>query len=284
MALDRVFKPNDEQLELLKRWYAPDVSEAVTKKTTNAFGMTPEAVTKQKPTRPVADSDNSTELIIEDVVDPATVTAQELESIRATAQQEGYDEGFSRGQEKGILSGHDEGYQQGLDQGKNEGQQQAYDETKVKIDAQLTILSQLIEQFQNPLAAQEESIEQALVALALDVAVKIVHTEVQQSTQPIVTAVSEGVRLIGKKEPINVRLNEQDIAAIEQLWDQEQLDKRNVTIEVDPAMTIGSCEIESHTSSVQLNLAARIEQVFDDFHSQPKPDIDPNSIEESAQR
>ena len=52
-----------------------------------------------------------------------------------------------------------------------------------------------------------------------------------------------------------------------------------MVLEADLTLSVGSAEIESNMSTVTLDLHSRIEQVFDDFHSQPKPQMAPDNLE-----
>ena len=81
MASDQVFRPNEEQLELLKRWYAPDVTEPVNQSKTNAFGLTAEDLATAEPA-PSVDNDIDTE--------PQPLTADDLEEIRQVQPQGPY--------------------------------------------------------------------------------------------------------------------------------------------------------------------------------------------------
>lgn len=270
MSSDKMFRPNDEQLELLKRWYAPDVSKPLDQEATNAFGMTAADIAKQQ-------SSTSVGSVEEQEHQAATVTAQDLEQIRHSAHQEGQEQGYKKGHESGLINGHDEGYQQGLEQGKLDGHQQGYDQGKSEVEAQLSVLNQLVAQLHRPLDQQEQQIEQALLTLALDVAKKIVHTEVTQSPQPIIQAIGEGVKLLATNESITIRLHPQDLDRVQQVSNSEQLLQGNLLLAEDLTLSVGSCTVESNMSNVEFDLTSRIAQVFDDFHSQPKPPRDSES-------
>jgi len=272
MASDRVFRPNEEQLELLKRWYAPDVTASVSQEKTNAFGLTAKQI-----------ADRQQVPVVEEVPQPepesVQLTAQDLEEIRQSAHQEGYEAGFSKGKTEGVLAGHEEGYIQGVAQGQVEGHEQGIATGEAEIMAKLALLNQLVALLASPLDEQEQQIELALVDLALDVAKKVVHTEVTQNHQPIITAISEGVKVLGRNEPVTVRLHPQDIESVLSVWPQEQLDKRALELEADLTLTLGSCELESKLSSVTLDLNERIEQVFTDFYARPAPQLAVEAVE-----
>ena len=272
MANERMYRPNEEQLELLKRWYAPEVSEPVKPETTNAFGMKSGDAVSPKKSQVAADV--SAEVVTEQL---PVVTAEALEDIRQSAHDEGFEQGYTKGREKGILDGHDEGYEQGVEQGQTKGLEQGLAQAQEQIESQLAVLSSLIAQFQAPLDNQEQETEHALVELALNVAKKVIHTEVTQSTQPIIQAVTEGVKLLAHTGEIKISLHPQDIEVITTLWSEQELEKRHVELEPDLTLTQGSCEFESKMSSVSSDLEQRITQVFDDFYSQQNPNANENA-------
>lgn len=256
-----VYKPTDEELALLKRWYAPDVTESVDQERTNAFRMNVSTLGQQ----PVVQ-----EQMIDEEQSPV-LSAQALEEITAQAQEQGYQDGLSKGKEEGLLKGHEAGYQQGLEQGIENGMSQGIEQSQPVIEQRLLLIDSLISKLQTPLSQQDEKIEQALLELALTLARKVIHSEVKQDDQPIINAVSEGVRIIGHTEPLTIRINPQDIDAINSLYSKEQCVDKKITIDADASLAIGDCVLDTHSSSVSLMLEERINQVFDDFTAQPPP-------------
>ena len=257
-----VYKPTDEELALLKRWYAPDVGESVDEERTNAFRMNVSTL-GQQPT--VIEEPQQEE-------QPATLSAQALAQITEQAQEQGYQDGLDKGKEEGLLKGHEAGYQQGLEQGIEEGLSQGLAQSQPAIEQRLLLIDSLIGQLETPLSHQNEKIEQALLELALTLSRKVIHNEVQQDSQPIMKAVSEGVRIIGHSEPMTIRVHPQDIDALNLLFDNTQRIDKKITIDADASLAVGDCILDTHSSSVSLLLEERINQVFDDFSSKPSPE------------
>lgn len=261
MMSSEIYKPSEEELALLKRWYAPDVGEEVSELRTNALGMKIADLNQPKP-EPV---------VITEDIEPETLSEQSLQEIKQQAQEQGYQEGLIKGKEEGLLKGHEAGYEQGLEQGIEEGKSQGFELAKPDISKRVDMLEQLISAYSNPLMQQQESIEKSLLHLALTLARKIVHCEITQNTQPIIKAVSEGIRVVGGQQPVVIKLNPVDLEVIQELYNDEQQNKVNLTLEADPGITIGDCLLETSSSSVLFNIEERINQVFDDFSNQPTP-------------
>tara|TARA_B110001452_G_scaffold240173_1_gene221589 strand:+ start:213 stop:1157 length:945 start_codon:yes stop_codon:yes gene_type:complete len=260
-----VYKPTDEELELLKRWYAPDVSEEVDKERTNAFRMNVANLSTPEPA--AVDSTDEEE--------SNTLSAQALEEITQQAQEQGYQEGIARGKEEGLLQGHQEGYDQGLVQGIEDGVAQGLEQAQPQIAQRVAIIDAMITKLQQPLSSQDKAVEDALVDLALTLAKKIVHVEITQSKKPIIQAVSEGIKVIGGENTVSLQVNPQDLGIIESLFGEQQSEKNRLTIASDPALNIGDCYLNTTNSSVSLNLDERINQVFDDFNNNVTPEYEP---------
>lgn len=258
-----VYKPTDEELELLKRWYAPNVTKEIPKERTNALGMNVADLNKPQ----------VVEVEVEEETSDGTLSAQALEEITQQAQAQGYEEGLAKGKEEGLLKGHQEGYEQGLAQGTEEGIAQGLEQAQPQIEQRVALIDAIINKLQQPLSNQDKAVESSLLELALTLAKKIVHVEVTQSEAPIIQAVSEGIKVIGGENPVNLTVSPADLEVIDNLFGQQQAHSR-LTINSDPSLAIGDCFLETSHSSVSMNLDARINQVFDDFYAKPAPDYE----------
>lgn len=261
---NEVYKPSEEELALLKRWYAPDVGDEIDDKRTNAFGMNVSTLKQPKvdPSLVVDDSESN------------VLSAEALAELTQQAQDQGYQDGLTKGKEEGLLKGHDAGYEQGLEQGIEKGIAQGLAQIEPEISQRMKVLEALIASFNEPLSQQQENIEQSLLNLSLTLARKVIHCEVTQNSQPIIQAISEGVRIIGHQKPVLVRVNPDDIEAVEHLYNDEKRTQANLVLESDPSLLVGDCVLETSSSSVTLNIEEKINQVFDDFLSQPVPSKD----------
>lgn len=257
-----VYKPTDEELALLKRWYAPDVSDNVDTRRTNALKMNVSQLgqPQEQEKKPVEE------------LEVSTLSTQALEEITQQAHDQGYQDGLTKGKEEGLLQGHQAGYEQGVEQGVEDGMVKGLAQVQPEIEQRLALLDTLLDKFTNPLASQQQEVEKSLVQLSLTLARKVIHTEITQNNQPIIKAVSEGVKVIGQGHPVIISVNPVDVEVIESLWDEKQRLSKNLTIDGNVSLAVGDCLLETTTSSVSINLEERITQVFEDFSAKPQPE------------
>jgi len=271
-----VYKPTDEELALLKRWYAPQVADDIDIKRTNALKMNVSQL--NTPREPI--------LTEEEVPESNTLSAQALEEITVQAHEQGYQDGLKKGKEDGLLKGHQAGYEQGLEQGVEEGKLAGLAQAQPEIEQRLALLDVLLEKLTEPLTLQQEIIEKSLVQLSLTLAKKVLHTEITQNSQPLINAVKAGVKAIGHDSSINLTVNPADIEILESVWNEEQRLKKNIAFDADESITVGDCYLETSTSSMSINLEERVTQVFDDFSSQAQPTHEylDNSLDNTSNR
>lgn len=278
MAIDGMYKPTEEELELLKRWYAPDVSKEIASDRTNAYGMNVAQLAKEKEQ---ADASNL-EVASEDIDEsPAPLSAQELDEISEQARQQGFDEGLVKGKEQGLANGYEEGYSQGVEQGVETGIAQGLEQGQQLIDQKIAVLDELVSQLQQPIEPQNQQIEQALVNLAMTLAQKVIHCEVEQNPKPLQQAIAQGLNLLGQQQPVTVKLHPQDMPHVQEVWSEQACHDRQINLMVDPSLEQGNCQLDSVSSSVSVDVASRCAQVFDDFVGQGAPETQdgPQDIE-----
>jgi len=271
MAIDGTYEPTEEELELLQRWYAPDVAQEVEPTRTNALGMNVAQLAKNKAQAATADHGVS----VEDVEQsPAQLSAQDLEQISDQAKQQGFDEGLVKGKEQGIANGYEEGYNQGIEQGIESGTAQGLEQAQLQIDEKIALLDNLIAQLSQPIAQQDDEIERSLVNLSLMLAKKVIHCEILQNPKPLQHAIAQGLNILSDEQTITIKLHPDDMTHAQQVWDESTCEQRKLSLQVDPSLSQGDCVLESASSSVALDLDDRCNQVFDDFMAQPSPDIE----------
>ncbi|WP_188151668.1 flagellar assembly protein FliH [Teredinibacter waterburyi] len=190
---------------------------------------------------------------IEDIsskVKAKPVTADELQKIVEQAQQEGYGEGFKEGMEKGLA--------QGEEKGRKLGEQKAYEETKAKLESDSGRLAAIAEQLFEPMQAQQESIENIVVEMALSLAKKIIASELKQSPDALYTIVSSALSALPQGSAnIVVYLNSEDAALVA---DYIPAEDRDWQVKVDATLSHGSCKIETRDSLVEYRVEERLEE------------------------
>jgi flagellar assembly protein FliH len=176
-----------------------------------------------------------------------SLTAGQLHGITENA----YDEGRQRGYEQGMQEGRDTGYRKGMEQALAEGERHVRD--------QLTNLRQALEQLMQPYQDQQNAIEEALYALATDMARSIIGRELLLDSRVIEQVVRDAVAAlpIGYKR-LRVHLHPQDLKLLKektslpeewQLWE-------------DATLTPGGCRVTTEHSSIDFSVEERFAQLL----------------------
>ncbi|ART83376.1 hypothetical protein CBP31_12720 [Oceanisphaera profunda] len=202
---------------------------------------------------------------------PEPLTAETLEAIRQAAYEEGFEqgkqEGMTAGHEEGRLTGmqqgHDTGLQQGLEQGLNEGREQ--------VAAQVQQWQQLIGQLQAPLAQIDKVVEQSVVTLAQELARNLLKIEATTSPQLLLATVQEAMSALpgadnhGDSTKITLYLHPEDLAVIEQHFDQQSREQRHWQLISEPAQARGDLRVKTAMSELNVSLALRIDELMANF-------------------
>ena len=197
---------------------------------------------------------------------PKPLTLEDIESIRATAYEDGFNEGkeagFEQGLEEGKLQGLSEGHEQGLAQGLEQG----FAEGKVKADAQTLHWEQLVSRLHRPLEKLDDNVEFQLVKLATSIAEQIARCEVTVNPQVILQALKQGVEVLPVNEQaIVISLNPEDLVFVQDAFTEAECQKRGWDLRPEPTLLRGDCQIQTQTSSIDYTFSTRIEQVLKHF-------------------
>ena len=197
---------------------------------------------------------------------PKPLTLGDIESIRASAYEDGFNEGkeagFSQGLEEGKLQGLSEGHQDGLTQGLEEG----LAEGKVKIDAQTLHWQQLVSRLHLPLEKLDDNVEFQLVKLATSLAEQMARCEVTVNPQIILQALKQGVEALPVNEQrIVISLNPDDLVFVQTAFSEEECVKRGWDLRSEPTLLRGDCQVQTQSSSIDYAFSTRIEQVLKHF-------------------
>ncbi|WP_037470380.1 flagellar assembly protein FliH [Shewanella waksmanii] len=229
-------------------WHIPDVTQQIPADTLNAFGR----------------RDAVREVVGEpEAIKPPTLA--EIEQIRAEAEQAGFTEGAEKGHaeglEQGRLTGLEEGHQQGFEQGKEQGLQEGLNQASQLIEQ----FNHIIEQFAAPLSLLDTEIELEMVNLSRALARSVIGHELHTHPEHVLAALRHGVDSLPiKDQNINIRLHPDDLAIVNTLYEQAQLDKNRWQLEADPSLSAGDCVIDSQRSSVDMRLQTRMDSVLSD--------------------
>lgn len=217
---------------------------------------------------------------------PQPLTLDDIEMIRQSAYDDGFQEGKDAGFTQGLEEGRADGKQQGLQQGIEEGTQQGLGEGKVLIDQQVENWQSLIERLHNPLEKLDENVEYQLIRLATSLAEQITRCEVQSDPKIILQALKLATDALPVcEQTIKILLHPDDLKFVQDAYSAEVCLQRGWDLQAEPALARGDCQIKSQVSSVDYTFSSRIEQVLKTFfkenHQQlPEKNDDSNLLNE----
>ncbi len=185
-----------------------------------------EAVEKWR--APVMAADPSRVLRSRDLADPSIPTADDLESWRQQAEEEGFQQGLERAREE---------------------------------TAQLQRrLLELIDFFEHPLQALNEDIEHQLTQLAVILAQQLVRRELKVEPGEIVGLIRDCVQLLpGTTRNISILLHPEDARLVRDALSIAPADEETSwKLIEDPMMTRGGCEIQAPPAAINATLENRL--------------------------
>ncbi len=213
---------------------------------------------------------------------PQPLTIDDIEAIRQSAYDDGFNEGKEAGHTKGleegrlegIASGHQEGLIQGLEEGLAEGAE--------KIQEQLDKWLSLLDRLHNPLAKLDDNAEYQLVRLATSLAEQITRSEVQTNPQIILQALKQAVDALPiSEQKLIINLHPEDLNFVQQAYSPEQAIQRGWDLQAEPALKRGDCQIQTQVSSIDYAFDTRIEQVLKAFFKENYQRL-PNKNDDSS--
>jgi len=220
------------------------------------------------------------EVEVEDQPEPLTL--DDIEAIRQSAYEDGFNEGKESGHLKGveegrlegIASGHEEGLAQGLEQGLQAGAEE--------IQQQAKTWESLIERLHRPLEKLDENAEYQLIHLATSLAEQITRSEVQTSPQIILQALKQAVDALPiSEQKLIINLHPEDLAFVQSAYTESQCLQRGWDLQAEPALMRGDCQIHTQVSSIDYAFNTRIEQVLKSFFKENHHKLPPKNNDSS---
>ena len=197
---------------------------------------------------------------------PQPLTLDDIEAIRQSAYEDGFNEGkesghqqgLEEGKAEGVIAGHQEGLTQGIEEGLAVGATQ--------IEEQLKTWESLLERLHNPLEKLDENAEYQLVRLATSLAEQITRSEVQTSPQIILQALKQAVDALPiSEQKLRINLHPEDLKFVQAAYSEKQCIQRGWDLQGEPALMRGDCQIQTQVSSIDYTFNSRIEQVLKNF-------------------
>ncbi|MCW8996054.1 MAG: flagellar assembly protein FliH [Psychromonas sp.] len=217
---------------------------------------------------------------------PQPLTLDDIEKIRQSAYEDGFQEGKEAGFKKGLEEGTQKGLQEGLQQGTAQGLQEGLASGQAQIDQQVTIWLSLIERLHNPLEKLDDNVEYQLIRLATELAEQIVRSEVQTNPQIILQALKQAVEALPVSEQkLRILLHPDDLKFVQGAYSKEDCLKRGWDLQAEPVLARGDCQVHTQASSIDYAFSSRIEQVLKHFFKEnhqrlPEKNSDSNLLNE----
>lgn len=176
---------------------------------------------------------------------PPPIDFTALDAMREGARKEGYAQGYTQGQTQGYGDGHREGYARGLETARQEAAR----------------LQELAGTFAGALRRIDDEVGQTLIALALDVARKLVHDAVAHNPAVLLPAVRE---LLANEPALSgapcLLLNPDDIELV-QTHLAGELEAAGWSVRADATVARGGCIASAASGELDATLATRWSRV-----------------------
>lgn len=196
------------------------------------------------------------------------VTAEEVESIRHEAYQEGLVQGQEKGYQEGLAKGQKDGHAEGLKSGNNEGTKKGYDkglkqglaDGQKEIKTEVKNLSDLMARFDQPLAELDKQVQDSLLNVITAVSRTVIHRELQTDSSQVSELLKQGLdQMESSREQIEVTVNPVDLIHVENAAEEAGATWKIVG---DDSILPGGLKLKSGPSLVDLTAEHRFQQAI----------------------
>ena len=195
-------------------------------------------------------------------------TADELETIR----REAYNDGLEQGRVEGRQQGHKDGYDDGLAEGKAEGHKDGFASGKQEginagfaegrangvddVTAEVTRLRAIIVSLQSSLRERDAQLPDVIVLLLTRLAEQVLRHELSGGAQAIQTYVDDAIASLPDGEELaRVYVAAEDAELLSPF-------SETVKVHIDKSLSAGDCRIESQTSLIEYTTSEHFEQAI----------------------
>lgn len=194
---------------------------------------------------PVAESED---VALEDV---KPLTLEELEAIR----QDAYNEGFATGEKDGFRA----------------GQLKAKQEADAQLAIKLRGLEALMRHLFEPIAEQDQQLENAMVDLVSQMARQVIQRELAMDSSQIRHVLGEALKLLPMgTSNVRIHLNPQDFEMIKALRERHEESWR---ILEDESLLPGGCRVETEVSRIDATVETRLHQALKQLFEQQREQL-----------
>lgn len=164
-------------------------------------------------------------------------SVQELEAL----QQAAYEEAFEQGRKAGHKAGYEAGEREGLKAAR----------------AEVEKFNQVMAALADPVARLDDSAEDQLVQLVLQVAQQVIRREIQTQPGEVMAVIREAIAMLPMSaREIAVRLHPDDLALVCENWGDEE--HGGWKLVEDPSLSRGGCIVQTPSSRIDATVEKRI--------------------------
>lgn len=195
-----------------------------------------------------------------EIPDAATVLA-EIDALRQSAEQRGYQEGLNQGHkqghEQGFAQGQDTGYTAGHEAGYNAGKEAGYAEGRAAAQAEADTLNTLLNQAQTQLDQLHSELGQEVLRVAVQVASHVVGSAIRHEPDYLRALVQELLRLDPDgTNPLTLSVNPQDHELLEGFL-RHHPHTQKWRLFTDGTLTPGGCMVRTALGDIDATLETR---------------------------
>lgn len=193
-------------------------------------------------------------------------TAEEIEAIRQSAHDEGYNEGKQTGFEEGKAQGYTEGKEQGHGEGLEAGKAEGLEAAQAEIDALAANWTSLADNLTAPLSQVNDDTRKQLVRLAVSLARAVIRTEVKTGEDAILQALAEGLKALPVNETrYHITMHPDDIQLVTEHYGKDTVEQKGWQFIESPAMSRGGCDITTQQNAVDVSVERRCKDILNKF-------------------
>lgn len=174
-------------------------------------------------------------------------------------------EGRAGGFREGFSRGRDEGYRLGLEEGRRDGEREGHESSSRRLEADLAPAIRAFGDAARKLAEESERLigeaKTGLLALAMEVAKKLVKREILVTDDVVVRNVEHAIDLIFRRGPLVIQVSPEDVQLVEKAvatdprW-TEGFD--SIAVRPAPDMDRGGCRLLSGAGVCDMTLATQL--------------------------
>lgn len=185
-------------------------------------------------------------------------TAEQIEAITKQAYEAGFEEGYKAGLDKGLVEGREQGHSEGLELGNKAGHEQGLAQGQSEVDARLAQLEQQISQIIDPVAAQQQQVQEAMLNVAVALSRAVIHRELSIDSSSLKVALGSILDdLPASDKGAVLRVNEQDFDVIQSLLSRF---KANIELVSDSAIMSGGFSLKTSSQLIDYTIEKRFQK------------------------